>query len=69
MTASPETGPSGEDDGYTRDAFCSQFRTSGGYKASFEACFVDLKCLEKHNFSTELFENSRKHHGHSRQFS
>ena len=35
----------------------------GGYKASFEACFVDLKCFEKHNFSTALFENSRKHPG------
>ena len=35
----------------------------GGYKASFEACFVDLGCLEKHNFSTTLLENSRQHHG------
>ena len=35
----------------------------GGYQASFEACFVDLGCLEKHNFSTALLENSRKHHG------
>ena len=35
----------------------------GGYKASFEACFVDLGWLEKHNFSTTLLENSRKHHG------
>ena len=34
----------------------------GGYEASFEACFVDLGCLEKHNFSTVLLENSRKHH-------
>ena len=34
-----------------------------GYKASFEAYFVDLGCLEKHNFSTALLENSRKHHG------
>ena len=33
----------------------------GGYKANFEACFVDLGCLEKHNFSTVLLENSRKH--------
>ena len=31
----------------------------GGYKASFEACFVDIGCLEKHNFSTVLLENSR----------
>ena len=35
----------------------------GGYKASFEACFMDLGCLEKHNFLTALLENSRKHHG------
>ena len=34
-----------------------------GYKASFEACLVDLGGLEKHNFSTVLLENSRKHHG------
>ena len=34
----------------------------GGYKASFEACFVDLGCLAKHNFSTTLLENSKKHH-------
>ena len=44
-------------------------RAHGGYKASFEACFVDLTCFEKHNFSTALFENGRKHPGHSRQFS
>ena len=30
----------------------------GGYEASFEACFVDLGCLEKHNLSTALLENS-----------
>ena len=24
---------------------------------------MDLGCLEKHNFSTALLENSRKHHG------
>ena len=35
----------------------------GGYKASFEACLVDLGGLEKHNFSTALLENSRKRHG------
>ena len=34
----------------------------GGYKASFEANFVDLGCIEKHNFSTAQLENSRKHH-------
>ena len=34
-----------------------------GYEASFEACFVDLGCLEKHIFSSALLENSRKHHG------
>ena len=34
----------------------------GGYKASFEACLVDLGGLEKHNFSTVLLENSRKRH-------
>ena len=33
-----------------------------GYKASFEACLVDLGGLEKHNFSTALLENSRKRH-------
>ena len=35
----------------------------GGYKASFEACFVGLGCLEKHNFSSALLENSKEHHG------
>ena len=35
----------------------------GGYKATFEACFVGLGCLEKHNFSSALLENSREHHG------
>ena len=34
----------------------------GSYKAIYEACFVDLRCLEKHNISTVLLENSRKHH-------
>ena len=34
----------------------------GGYKPSFEACFMDLGCLEKHIFATALLENSRKHH-------
>ena len=33
-----------------------------GYKASFEACFVDLEYLEEHNVSKTLFEYSRKHH-------
>ena len=31
------------------------------YKASFEASFVDLGCLDKHSFSTRLLENSRDH--------
>ena len=35
----------------------------GGYNASFEACFVGLRCLEKHNFSSAQMENSREHHG------
>ena len=34
----------------------------GSYKGSFEACFVDLECLEKHNILTALLENSRSHH-------
>ena len=34
----------------------------GSYKASFEGCFVDLGCLEKHTFSIVLLENSRNHH-------
>ena len=38
------------------------------YKASFEACFMDLGCLEKHNFSTALLENTRNHHS-IKQFS
>ena len=42
----------------TSVALCSH----GDNKASFEACFVDLGCLEKQNFSIELLENSRKHH-------
>ena len=33
-----------------------------GYKASFEACFVDLEYLEEHNVSKTLFEYSRKHY-------
>ena len=33
------------------------------YKGIFEACFVDLECLEKHNLLTTLLENSRNHHG------
>ena len=40
----------------------------GSYKDSFDACFVDLGCLEKHNFSTALLQNSRNHHG-IKQFS
>ena len=32
------------------------------YKASFEAGFVDLECLEKHSILTVLLENSRNHH-------
>ena len=35
----------------------------GGYKASFEACLVDLGGLENPHFSTALLENSRKRHG------
>ena len=34
----------------------------GGYKASFEACLVDLGGLEKHHLLTALLENSRKCH-------
>ena len=34
---------------------------SSGYKASFEACLVDLGGLEKHNFNSAI-GNSRKHH-------
>ena len=30
----------------------------GSYKASFEACFVDLECLEKHTFSKVLLETA-----------
>ena len=30
----------------------------GSYKASFEACFVDLGCLEKHTFSKVLLETA-----------
>ena len=44
-------------------ALCARGRARGGYKASFEACLVDLGGLEKHNFSTVLLENSRKCHG------
>ena len=33
------------------------------YKGIFDACFVDLECLEKHNLLTALVENSRNHHG------
>ena len=33
------------------------------YKGIFEACFVDLEFLEKHNLLTALLENSRNHHG------
>ena len=33
------------------------------YKGIFEACSVDLECLEKHNLLTALLENSRNHHG------
>jgi len=40
----------------------------GSYKDSFDACFVDLGCLEKHNFSTALLQNSRNHHS-IKQFS
>ena len=36
---------------------------NGSYKASFEACFVDLECLKNHNLLTALLENSRNHHG------
>ena len=63
--ASPRTGQRGE-------ASTSPKRTitkpvvlcaRGGYKASFEACLVDLGGLEKHNLSTALSENSRKRHG------
>ena len=36
---------------------------NGSYKASFEACFVDLERHEKHNLLTALLENSRNHHG------
>ena len=32
------------------------------YKGIFEACSVDLECLEKHNLLTALLENSRNHH-------
>ena len=35
----------------------------GSYKGIFEACFVDLECLEKHNLLTALLENIRNHHG------
>ena len=34
-----------------------------GYRANFEACFMSIGCLEKHNFSTALLENSRNHDG------
>ena len=40
-----------------------------GYKASFEACFVDLGHLEKQNFSSALLKNSREHHDIACQFS
>ena len=35
----------------------------GGYKVTFEAYFVDLRCVEKHNVSTAQLEYIRKHHG------
>ena len=32
-----------------------------GYQPNFEACYVDLGGLEKHDFSTALLENSTRH--------
>ena len=37
----------------------------GGYKASYDACFMDIRCLQKHYFNsaqffTVLLKNSRK---------
>ena len=41
----------------------------GGYKASIEACFMDLGCFEKHTFSTALLEKKQKAEWHIAWFS
>ena len=58
-----ENKPCGKPQQAQRDENQAGNTLCDGYEASFEACFVDLGCLEKHNFSTALLENSRKHHG------